>query len=210
MVFALALRDRQIVDAGDTPAHQAVLAELPILVAVTAEPAAAIVVPLIGEANGDPIVPVGPDLLDQAIVELALPFASQERDDGVAALDELRAVAPAAVDRVGESDTGGIARIPGVLGEPHLFGGGLGGERGKRRAAHGVVSSARGSGSGVRYINPGIGRRRQGFPRLMAGTIPYSAAAAIVAVRNAGMTSVANRSKSSNWTSSGVPSGVLH
>src|SRR5262249_15749027 len=38
----------------------------------------------------------------------------------------------------------------------------------------------------------------------------YSAAAAILAGRKAGMTSFANRSRSSSWTSRGVPSGVAH
>ena len=37
-----------------------------------------------------------------------------------------------------------------------------------------------------------------------------SAAAAILALRKAGITSFANRFRSSNWTSSGVPSGVAH
>lgn len=38
----------------------------------------------------------------------------------------------------------------------------------------------------------------------------YSAAAAILAGRKAGMTSFANRSRSSSWMSRGVPSGVAH
>ena len=56
MVFALVGRDRQIVDAGDARAHQALLVEFPVLVAVAAEPVAAVVVPFIGEAHGDAIV----------------------------------------------------------------------------------------------------------------------------------------------------------
>ncbi len=40
--------------------------------------------------------------------------------------------------------------------------------------------------------------------------LSYSAAAPILAGRKAGMTSFANRSRSSNWTSRGVPSGVAH
>ena len=99
VIFALALRDRQIVDAGDAPPHQPVLVELPVLVAVAAEPVAAVVVPLIGEAHGDAVVAERPELLDQAVVELAVPFARQKRLDGRAALQELRAVAPAAVRR---------------------------------------------------------------------------------------------------------------
>src|SRR5712671_5827343 len=100
MVFALARLDRQIVDAGDAQTHQAALVELPVLVAVAAEPVAAVVVPFIGEAHRDAVVAEGPDLLDQAIVELALPFARQEGLDLGAALQELGAIPPAAVGRI--------------------------------------------------------------------------------------------------------------
>ena len=144
VVFALALLDRKIVDAGDAQAHQAVLVEFPVLVAVAAEPVAAVVVPLIGEAHGDAVVAERPDFLDQAVVELAVPFARQERLDGLATLEELGAVPPAAVGRVGERNARRIARIPGVLGHARLLRGGLGGERGKRRTArraHGYRSS---------------------------------------------------------------------
>jgi hypothetical protein len=50
VVSPVALRDGNIVDAGDAQAHQAVFVEFPILVA-TAKPIAAIVVPFIGETN---------------------------------------------------------------------------------------------------------------------------------------------------------------
>ena len=59
--------------------------ELPVLVAVGAEPVAAVVVPLVGEAHRDAVVGEGPELLDQPVVELARPLALQERDDRVAA-----------------------------------------------------------------------------------------------------------------------------
>jgi hypothetical protein len=45
--FALALLDRDIIDAGDAKPHQAVIIEFPVLVAVAAEPITAVVVPLI-------------------------------------------------------------------------------------------------------------------------------------------------------------------
>src|SRR4029077_2048058 len=74
VILPLALRDRQIVDAGDAQAHQAVLVEFPILVAVAAEPIAAVVMPFIGKAHGDAVLAERPDFLDQAVVELALPL----------------------------------------------------------------------------------------------------------------------------------------
>ena len=69
--------------------------------------------PLIGEANGDAVVAERPHFLDQAVVELAVPFAGEEFDDGLAALKELGAVAPAAVLAIGERDAGRVARVPG-------------------------------------------------------------------------------------------------
>src|SRR5687767_14629082 len=44
----LAIRgnDRQIVDGGDTPAHQSSLVEFPVLISVRAEPVVGVVVPL--------------------------------------------------------------------------------------------------------------------------------------------------------------------
>jgi hypothetical protein len=55
VVAALALRDREIVDAGNAQPRQAVFVELPILVAIAAEPVPAVVVPLIGETNRDTV-----------------------------------------------------------------------------------------------------------------------------------------------------------
>src|SRR4029077_19832550 len=86
VIFALALIDRQIVDAGDAQAHQALLVEFPVFVAVAAKPVAAVVVPFIGEAHSDAVLSKGPDLLDQSVVEFALPLARQEGSDRVAAL----------------------------------------------------------------------------------------------------------------------------
>jgi hypothetical protein len=56
MEAAISLADRRIIDAGETPTHQAVLIELPVLIPVGAEPIAAVVVPLIGEAHGHPVL----------------------------------------------------------------------------------------------------------------------------------------------------------
>jgi len=55
VILAFALLDRKIVDAGDAQAHQAAFVEFPILVAIAAEPMAAVVVPFIGKAHGDAI-----------------------------------------------------------------------------------------------------------------------------------------------------------
>src|SRR5215470_17127297 len=102
VVFALALLDRKIVDAGNAKPHQAVLVEFPVLVAVAAEPMTAVVVPLVGETHCYAVLAKGPDFFDQAVVEFAVPFAGQECLDFSAAVQEFCAVSPAAVGRVGE------------------------------------------------------------------------------------------------------------
>lgn len=81
MKSALALFDRHVIDAGVADGHQPILIELPVLIAVGAEPLTGIVMPFIGEADGDPISPESPDFLDQAIIAFPRPFPFQERDD---------------------------------------------------------------------------------------------------------------------------------
>src|ERR1700689_3860216 len=88
MIKAVLLLDRQIVDARGAHPHQTVLVELPVLIAVAAEPASRIRAPFGGEGNGDPVLMKGPEFLDQPIVELAVPFASQKRLDRGPALKE--------------------------------------------------------------------------------------------------------------------------
>src|SRR5262249_3719306 len=133
VVLALRLPDGKVVDAGQAEPHQALVVELPVLVAVRAEPVVGIVVPLIGETNGDPASLEGPQLLDQPIVELAVPLAGEEADDLLAPVEELRAIPPARVGRVGLGHLLGIARVPGILGQTNLLRRGLARERRKRR-----------------------------------------------------------------------------
>src|ERR1700736_3355134 len=112
VIFALALLDRQIVDAGNPQVHQTALVEFPILIAVAAKPVAAIVVTLIGDTDGDTALAESPDFLDQPVVDLAVPFSGQEFFDCYAALQKFRTIAPAAVARVGERDPLRITRVP--------------------------------------------------------------------------------------------------
>src|SRR6266571_9479267 len=139
VIFPLDVLDRRIVDAGDAHTHKAVFVELPVLVAVAAIPVAAVVVPLIGKADGDAILPKRRQFLDQTVIELAVPLACQERFDGLAALQEFGAIPPAAVGRVRKRDAGRITRIPCVFGHTCLLRCGLLGEGWKRWTAHGCV-----------------------------------------------------------------------
>src|SRR5690242_12251286 len=134
-VKARRFSDRQIVDAGVALAHQSVLVERPILVAVRAIPLAGIVVPFVREAHGDAVFGTGPELLDQAIIELFRPFALEECDDRVAAGEEFSAIAPSTIDAVRKRYTLGVAAVPSVLGHPHLQDRGFAREWRKRRAA---------------------------------------------------------------------------
>src|SRR5882672_6290336 len=139
MVFPLRGRDRQIVYRGVAAAHQPAFVELPVLVAVGAEPVAGIVTPLIGEAHRDPVAGEGPELLDQPVIELARPFAREESDDRGPPLEEFGAVAPPAILGIGEGDLLRIAAVPAILGRPHLSHGGLvreGWQRRTRFAGH--------------------------------------------------------------------------
>ena len=85
----LGLGDRDIVDRGLAPAHQAVLVELPVLVAVRAPPLPVGVVPLVLEAHRDVVGRERPQVLPQHVVELALPLAHEERVHLVAAGEKL-------------------------------------------------------------------------------------------------------------------------
>src|SRR3984885_4646733 len=128
VILAVRRRDRQIIDARDTPTHQPLLIELPVLVAVGAKMLPAIVVPLIGEADRNPITGERPELLDQAVVQLPTPLASEKRHDLGAPLDELGPVSPDAILGVSERDSARIAAVPAVLRRPDLLRGSFGSE----------------------------------------------------------------------------------
>src|SRR6185312_3300749 len=101
-----------------------------------ARPLTPSVVPFVGKAYGDAILPKAPDFLDETVVELATPLSAQKRFDCLPALQKFRTVAPAAVGRVGECNTRRVARVPGILSRPDLHDRRLQRERGKRWPVH--------------------------------------------------------------------------
>src|SRR5262245_2661953 len=160
----LGLVDLHVVDARLAPAHVALVVELPLLVAIAAPPLPGRVVALVLEAHGDPIAVERPQVLAQPVVELALlPLALEEGDDLVAPVEELVAVAPLRVGRVGLRDALGIERVPGVLGGLDLLAGGLLGERRQRgsHARHHRRAPPRACGACPRAV-PGARRRATG------------------------------------------------
>src|SRR6186713_987997 len=102
VILPLALLDGMVVDARDAALHEAVFIELPVLVAVGAEPLAGVVVPLVGEADGDAVFVERPHLFDEPVVEFLRPFTGEELHDGFAAGEELGAISPSAIGSVGE------------------------------------------------------------------------------------------------------------
>src|ERR1700674_5437378 len=95
VILALHLLDRHIVDGSKPQAHQPVLIELPILISIGAKPIPGVIVPFIGKAHGDTVSLERPKLLDQPIIQLLRPFASEKRDDFLPSVHEFRAVSPA-------------------------------------------------------------------------------------------------------------------
>src|SRR5262249_59311240 len=93
-----------VVNAGLAPAHQAVLAELPQLVAVAAPPLPGGIVALVLEAHGDAVALEAPQVLAQRVVELAGPLGPQELHDLRSTGDEQVPVAPHRVLGIGEGD----------------------------------------------------------------------------------------------------------
>src|ERR1700688_4667439 len=95
VILALRLLDWQIVDGSKPQAHHPVLIELPIFIAIRAKPTPGVIVPFIGKAHGDTVSLERPKLLDQPIVQLLRPFASEKRDNFLPSVHKFRAVSPA-------------------------------------------------------------------------------------------------------------------
>src|SRR5260370_42625279 len=100
VVLALRLLDWQIVDGSKPQAHQPVLIELPILIAIRAEPIPGVIVPFVGKAHGDTVSFERPKFFDQSIVQLFRPFASEKRDGFLPSVRKFRSVSPASVNCV--------------------------------------------------------------------------------------------------------------
>jgi hypothetical protein len=113
---ALTLVDWRIVDARETACHQPMVVELLELVAVGAKPLASIIVPLVLETHGNAVFTNAPQLLREPVLELRRPLSPEERSNGVAASEKLRAVSPLGVFRTGQRDSLQIAAVPPVLG----------------------------------------------------------------------------------------------
>src|SRR5215470_13671253 len=93
-VCARGFQDWEVIDAGQTTAHQPIRSELPVFITIGPEPVARVIMPLIREAHGDAGVMKGPELFDEAVVQFFRPFALKELHNGLATHQELAAVPP--------------------------------------------------------------------------------------------------------------------
>jgi len=91
-----------------------------------------VVMALVGETNGNPVVLVCPKFFYEAIIQFLVPFAGEELNNGVAPGEEFNTVAPYAVRGVGEPNALRLTSIPGILSQADFFCSGVRIERRKR------------------------------------------------------------------------------
>src|ERR1700733_5696693 len=92
--LAIGFADRQVIDAGLAPSHQAAFVEFPQFVAVAAVPVTGNAAPFILETDGDAIVAKGPQPLHEPVVELSIPLAEQKCPYLIPAGDKFTPVSP--------------------------------------------------------------------------------------------------------------------
>ena len=63
MILTLRFGDREVIDAGQTQAHQTAFIEFPILIPIRTKPISGVIVPFVGKAHRDPVVSEGPESL---------------------------------------------------------------------------------------------------------------------------------------------------
>ena len=123
MELAVTFLDWQVVDARFATSHQPLVVEFPQLVAVAAMPVIRLVVPFVLKLDRDPLGGEGPQVLDQTVVELALPLVGEKPPNLLAAYRELGPIPPYRIFGVSEYDAVGVARVPGILGQSNLANG---------------------------------------------------------------------------------------
>ena len=84
-------------------------------------PLTAIVVVFILKAHRDAVSRERPKGFLEPVIEFAIPFAPEELHNLGPAFEELHAITPFSVLRVGEGNALGVARIPGILGSLDLL-----------------------------------------------------------------------------------------
>src|SRR5512144_536417 len=119
MKFPLVLGNGHVIDACYAQSHKASLVEFPVLVAIRSKPISRVVVPLIGKTYRNAVTVIGPEFLDQAVVEFSVPLSDEELNNRFTPHKELGSIAPSAIWRVGKRDALRVARIPGIFRHAH-------------------------------------------------------------------------------------------
>jgi len=106
----LTVLQNDIVPAHLPLPHSPVLGEGPVFKAIASLPLQAVtgILILVPKLHGDLVVRESEQLLAQPVVLFLGPFGRQERHDLLAALDEVVAIAPDRVWRVGQADLFGV------------------------------------------------------------------------------------------------------
>lgn len=98
VISTLVFADGKIIDTRQANAVETLLVELPVFVAIGAEPISGRVAPLVGKPDRDAVARERPELFDQTIIEFLRPLTFEEPDDFVSAGHELGAIPPARVE----------------------------------------------------------------------------------------------------------------
>src|SRR5277367_4120755 len=125
MELTISLYDRQLIDARMSCIHQTLFVELPILIAVSAEPVSRVIVVFVCEPHCDSIAMECPQLFDEPVVQLSRPLSREKCDNLLSPVRKFGAVPPSRIDSVGKRDLLGVTRIPTVFSEANLLNGRL-------------------------------------------------------------------------------------
>src|SRR4029450_7615698 len=108
----MALLKREVVDAGNASLHKSMLVELPVFIAIGAEPMTSVVVPFVGKADGDTVAVKSRKILDQTIVQFLAPLADEKLNNRFTARQKLNTVAPDAIVCVSKRNSFWVTGIP--------------------------------------------------------------------------------------------------
>jgi len=86
------------------------------------------------KADSNAVAGEGPEFLFEFIIQFVLPFAGEELNDLLSAIEEFGAVAPFGIGGISERYFFGVTGIPGVLGQLDFLSGGFGSKRWKWRS----------------------------------------------------------------------------
>src|SRR5713101_3891794 len=95
VVLAIRSQKGKVVDGCKSRRHKPIIIEFPVLIAVGAIPVIRVIVPLVSETYGDPVLGKRPHFLDKPVVPLLGPLAREKGNDFVSSGDEVRSVPPA-------------------------------------------------------------------------------------------------------------------